>query len=233
MFINYDLLFKKDLTFEDLNTLIQINQKEDILLEGKDFTKYEDLNLVTYVKTPKEKHLSIRLSKNGKAFLDALSTKGLTEDISNLTEDLIGLYDSYSKETGNHLEIQKRLVWFIEETGFGPKAVKNAVEQYLTDSGDYTMRLDNLIWKGQSLAFSIHFNLKDSKLFDIITKQFNMPKNFLINQNKTVEETWVWDICKLKIPKKLPSELYMTGAYKTEAIFQDDMRARLKEMMGM
>ena len=157
MFINYDLLFKKEITFEELNTLLQINQKESILLEGKDFTRFEELGLVMYLKAPKEQSKSIRLSKSGKGFLDSLTTRGLTEEIGILAKEIAQLYEDESKEVGNFLEMQKRLIWFVEETGFGPKAIKDMVEKYIYDSGEWTLRLDNLIWKGQSLAFSIHY----------------------------------------------------------------------------
>lgn len=232
MFINYELLFKKNLTFEDLNTLIQINQKEGLLIQGKDLSKYEELDLITYLSAPKEKHLSVRLSKNGKAFLDALSTRGLTEDIGNLTKDLIQMYETESKETGNHLEIQKRLIWFIEETGFGPKAIKTVVDNYLSSSGDYTMRLDNLIWKGQSLAFSVHFHLKDSRLFDLFTKNYNLPTHFFINPTRSKEEQWLWDLSQLDIPKRVAPELYFTGAYKTDQEFQNKVKALLQEKIN-
>jgi hypothetical protein len=228
MFINYRLLFQKELTFEDLNTLIQINQKESALLEGKDFSKYEKLDLITFLKNEKEPHIGVRLSKNGKAFLDALSTKGLTDDIGELVTDLIKLYDYHSKETGNHLEIQKRLIWFIEETGFGPNAIKKVVEDYV-DGNDFVMRLDNLVWKGQSLAFSIHYNLKDSRLFELITKKFNLPTGFFVNPTRSKEDQWLWDLSQLELPKKAKPELYFTGSYKTDKEFQDKVKALLQE----
>lgn len=231
MFINFDLLFKKGLDFEDLGTLLQINQKESILLEGKDFTKFEELKLVMYLKNSKEKHISIRLSKEGKGFLDALSTKGLTEEIGILAKEIAKIYEDYGKDSGNFLEFQKRLIWFIEETGFGPKAIKDVIEKYVIDSGDWTLRLDNLVWKGQSIAFSVHYNLKDSKLFDLVIKQYNLLPNFFINPTRSAEEIWLQEISKIVIPKKLPEDLYFTGNYKSDKEIQDKLKKKFQGLL--
>jgi hypothetical protein len=232
MYINYELLFKKNLTLLDLDLLIKVNQKEGVLLEGVDFSKYEELGLVTFLKAPKEPHLSVRLTKNGKAFLDALCTKDLTQDIGDLTKELIALYEYDGKETGNALEVQKRLVWFIQETGFGPQAIKTVVENYISSSGEYTMRLDNLIWKGQSLAFSIHFHLKESRLFELFTKTYNLPTHFFISPTRSSEDQWLWDLSQLKIPKKANSDFYFTGSAKGDQEFQDKIKKVLKEKIN-
>ena len=226
MYINYDLLFKKGLTAEDYHTLIQINQKEHLLLEGKDLSKYEELNLVDHVKG-EEKYKTARLTKNGRVFLDSLSTKGFTDEVGTLLKKLSDTYESYSKDTGNLLEVRNRLIWFIESTGFGPKAIFNAVDEYLTNSGDYTMNLDNLIWRAPSKAFSIHYNLKDSKLFDLISKQFNFTITFFLEDRTSVEDRWLQAVSQLEIPKRLTDKsLYFTGDYKTEVDFQK----RLKQL---
>lgn len=232
MYINYELLFKKDLTFDDLNVLFQINQKETVLLESMDFSKYENLGLVSYLSAPKAKHLSVRLSKEGKAFLDMLCTKGYTEEIGGLLTELMELYKYHSQETGNHLAIQTRLIWFIETTGFGPTAIKKVITQYLEHSDEYRLRLDNLIWKPASLAFSVHPTLKDSKLFELITKTFNLPINYYINQNRNAEENWLWDTSQIKIPQRLGSEFYFTGSYKTDIEFQQKMKKKLQEKIS-
>lgn len=232
MYINYELLFKKGMTMDDLDILFKINQKESVLLEHEDFSKFEALKLVTYLSTPKAKHISIRLSKEGKVFMDSLLTKGFTEEIGGLVDDLVKLYDDNSKETGNHLEIQKRLIWFVEETGFGPNAIKKVVDQYLSDSGDYTMRLDNLIWKPASVAFSVHPVLKDSRLFELITKTFKLPINYYINQNRSAEENWLWDVSQMKIPQRLDSEYYFTGSAKGDKAFQDKLKKMLQDKIN-
>ena len=231
MYINYELMFKKGISLEELNTLIQINQKEGKLLEGKDFSRFEELNLVTYVKPVKDIYNSVRLSKNGKTFLDALTTKGFTEEVGNLLKKLTELYELSNKDTGNLLEVRKRLIWFIEETGFSEKVIYNAVDTYLTDNSEYTMNLDNLLWRAPSKAFSVHYNLKDSRLFDIISKQFRLPITFFVKDSITVEETWLRAISHLNIPKKLDNSLYFTGSYKTELEFQQMLKVKLAEKM--
>lgn len=233
MYINYELLFKKNLTIDDLDILFKINQKESVLLEHEDFSKFENLKLISYLKAPKAKHLSIRLSKEGKAFMDSLLTRGFTEEIGGLIDELMQLYNDNSKETGNHLEIQRRMIWFIEETGFGPIAIKKVIDQYLSDSGDYTMRLDNLIWKPASVAFSVHPVLKDSRLFELITKTFNIPIHYYINQNRSVEECWLWDVSQIKIPQRLDSEYYFTGSAKGDQAFQDKLKKMLQDKINI
>lgn len=217
---------------DDLDILFKINQKEGLLLENEDFSKFEDLDLITYLNAPKAKHLSVRLSKQGKVFLDSLLTKGFTEEIGGLLEELMEMYKNEGKETGNHLEIQNRLIWFVETTGFGPNAIKKVIDQYLSDSGEYTMRLDNLLWKPASLAFSVHPTLKDSKLFDMITKTFNLPINYYVNQNRSAEENWLWDVSQMKIPQRLDSEYYFTGSAKGDKEFQDKLKKMLQNKIN-
>lgn len=217
---------------DDLDILFKINQKEGLLLENEDFSKFENLDLITYLNAPKAKHLSVRLSKQGKVFLDSLLTKGFTEEIGGLLEELMEMYKNEGKETGNHLEIQNRLIWFVETTGFGPNAIKKVIDQYLSDSGDYTMRLDNLLWKPASLAFSVHPTLKDSKLFDMITKTFKLPINYYVNQNRSTEENWLWDVSQMKIPQRLDSEYYFTGSAKSDKAFQDKLKKMLQDKIN-
>ena len=231
MYVNYELMFKKGISIEELSTLLQINQGESLLLEGKDFSKFEEMNLITYVKTSKLTHESVRLSKNGKIFLDALTTKGFNDEVGELLTKLVNLYESSSKVTGNQLEIRKRLIWFIAETGFSTRVIYNAVDNYLTENSEYTMNLDNLIWRAPSKAFSVHYNLKDSRLFDMISKQFRLPIAFFVRDKVTVEEEWLRAISFLKIPKKLSNDLYFTGNYKTELEFQQKLKALLSEKM--
>lgn len=216
MYINYKLMHEKGILASELFTLVMINQKEAIYLKEIPFDSLEEDGLISYIKGSGTKEERVRLSPNGKALLTALTTQGISKDALQLSQDLVDLYSDYNKESGNLIEIRDRISWFLNETGFSPKVVKDVVEDYITNSGEYTMRLDNLIWKPQSSAFSVNFNLSDSRLFEIIRKKFNLPIMFYLKSNdkRKVKDVWLYDIMKLKVPTKLPDECYWTGSEK-------------------
>lgn len=209
-------MHEKGILMSELTTLIAINQKEAHILKDIPYEYLEEQGLIEFIKGGKTKEEKVRLSKNGKALLDGLTTNGATEEILSLVQELVTMYDSYGKETGNTLEVRDRLIWFIGATGFGVKAIKTTIEDYVSESGDYTLKLDNLIWKPQSSAFSINFNLSDSRLFDIIIKKFKLPINFFLkpSDKRTVKDNWLFDVMKLKVPSKLSDDMYWTGSEK-------------------
>lgn len=216
MYINFKLMHEKGIYLSELYILIAINQKEAFLVEKIPYEYFEEQGLIEFTKQGKTLEDKVRLSKNGKALLDALTTKGATEELLSTTQELVDIYEGYGKETGNILEIRNRLIWFVQATGFGLNAIKTMVEDYVSNSGDYTLRLDNLIWKPQSSAFSIHYSLSDSRLFDLIVKKYNLPVAFFLkpSDKRTARESWLFDIMKMKVPSKLPDEMYWTGSEK-------------------
>lgn len=226
MYINFKLIYEKNLTLVELMILIAINQREAILMKDIPFEYFEEQDWIIFIKGNGTKEERVRLSKNGKALLDALTTKGASEEVLTLTQNLVELYEYNGKEAGNTLEIRDRLIWFINATGVSDKVIQTCVEDYLTTSGDFTMRLDNLIWKPQSSAFSINYNLSDSRLFNIIMKKYNLPIQFFLkpSEKRTVKDTWLFDILKLKVPKGLSEEMYWTGTEKGDK----DALARIK-----
>lgn len=217
MYINFELMNKKGILMSELVTLIAINQKEAYLLKDIPFDSLEDDGLITFLKGPGSKEETVRLSKNGKALLDALTTRGASEELLELCQDLMDLYSFYGKEGGNILEVRDRLIWFIQATGFSPKVIKEEVESYLSKS-EFILRLDNLIWKPQSSAFSVNFNLSDSRLFELIRNRFSLPVTFYLkpSDKRKVGESWLFNIMKLKVPRGLPPEQYWTGSEKTD-----------------
>ena len=216
MYINYKLMFEKGILATELFTLIMINQKEAMYLKEIPFEYLEEQELITYIKGSGTKEERVRLSANGKALLTALTTRGISEESLQLAESLVELYSDYNKESGNLLEIRDRVSWFIDETGFSTKVIFNAVEDYVTNSGEYTMRLDNLFWKPQSTAYSTHYNLSDSRLFELIRKKYNLPVAFYLkpSEKRKVKDVWLYDVMKLKVPTKLPDSCYWTGSEK-------------------
>lgn len=214
MYINFKLLYQKGILITELITLLAIKQKEAYLLKDIPFEQLEKDGLIEYTKSGKAKEEKVRLSKNGSALLDALTTKEASEELLQTVKEIIEIYEDYGKDTGNTLEVRDRLISFVAATGFGLKVIKSTIEDYVSNSGDFTLRLDNLIWKPQSSAFSVHFSLSDSRLFDIIIKKYNLPINFFLkpSEKRTVKDAWLFDILKLKVPTKLPSEMYWTGS---------------------
>lgn len=229
MYINFKLMYEKGILMSELTTLLAINQKEAHLFQSIPFEYFEEQDLITYVKGSGPKEERVRLSANGKALLDALTTKDMSEELLNTVHELIEIYEHYGKETGNTLEIRDRLNWFVNATGFSLPVIKNMVEEYLSNKSDYIMRLDNLIWKPQSSAFSIHYNLSDSKLFDMIMRKYKLPINFFLkpSDKRRAKDTWLFDIMKLKVPRNLPEEFYWTGSEKTDK----EALARLKKLL--
>ena len=218
MYINFKLMYEKGILMSELVVLLAINQKEAYLLQSIPFEYLEEQEFVTYVKGTGPKEERVRLSPNGKALLDALTTKGMSEELLNTVHELIEIYEHYGKETGNTLEIRDRLNWFVNATGFSLPVIKNMVEEYLSNKSDFIMKLDNLIWKPQSSAFSVHYNLSDSKLFDMIMKKYKLPINFFLKptEKRKAKDIWLFDIMKLKVPNRLPEEYYWTGSEKTD-----------------
>lgn len=216
MYLNFKLMHEKGILMTELVTLIAIGQKEAYILKDIPFDYLEEQDFITYIKGSGTKEERVRLSPNGKALVDALTSRGVSEELLLLATDLTEMYEYYGKETGNLMEVKDRLTWFINTTGFSPKVVKNAVEDYLSNSGDYTLRLDNLLWKPQSTAYSVNFSLSDSRLFEIIRKKFNLPIHFYLKPStkRKTKDTWLFDIMKLKVPKGMTEECYWTGSYK-------------------
>ena len=215
-YINYKLLYEKSLSDADFHILQKIFQKEDILLEPfKDhFKQFKDLGLIQYLKGKENTIEGIRISKKGKEFITQLETMGYNDSIGMLVDKLIELYNTNNKHTGNKLEIQNRLIWFIAQTGFSSAVLFNSVEEYLLYNSEYTKSLENLIWTPSSKAFSIHKNLKDSKLYDFICTKYNLNASFFVEDKKGKEIQWLADIANLSVPKNLESENYFTGSYE-------------------
>lgn len=211
MYCNFKILIEKGLTNDDYINLIKISQREFVLLENVDFTKFEEMGLVTYLKG-KSGPENVRLTASGKALMQDINTPGMNEEIGELTESLMELYSSYNYDAGNPIDIKDKLVWFCTETNFSVGAVKTVVEEYLSRRSDYTMKLDNLIHKAQNV-FTVHKNLKDSKLFELFQKKYNLPLTYFLNPiGNTKKEVWLFDCSKLKIPSKLGPEFYWTGS---------------------
>ncbi|MDC7251013.1 MAG: hypothetical protein PQJ49_13955 [Sphaerochaetaceae bacterium] len=146
------------------------------------------------------------------------------DKIGALVDALIENYQTRNKHTGTKLEVQDRLIWFIAQTGFSTKVILSAVEEYLTLNSEYTKSLENLIWTPSSKAFSVHKNLKDSKLFDFICNKYKLNDTFIIENKGGKYVQWLHDVAMLEVPKKLPDEVYFTGSAQTDLEHSDKIK---------
>lgn len=204
-YINFTYLYEKGLTDQQFLVLQKIFQKDFLLIKNNDTDiKYLlEQNFIQYLSSDKGKNLleNLRVSKKGVNLLNNISEKDYTDEIGVLLKNLTDLYERENKYVGNSLEVRNRLIWFVAQTGFNSKTISNMVEEYLTENTEYTLSLENLIWKPQSKAFSVHKNIKDSKLYDLICKKYNLDYDFFlkdIDKNKTLK--WLKAVSLLPYP---------------------------------
>ena len=217
MYINFQQLARCNITQNELLLLVKISQKDSqfITAEDKDgvdkLLKEELVELTKQGKTIRER---LRVSKKGKQFLRNVETANYTDEIQYLEEKLVKLYEGYDKDIGLRADVKNRLTWFVSETGFRIDIIEKYVDLYLQETEHkYIKTLANLIWTPQSIAFSVKFNLKDSKLFDIICKNMNLQQSvFLDKRDKELE--YLFQYGTVKPPKGLDEDLYYTGSYK-------------------
>jgi hypothetical protein len=201
--------------------LQKIFQKETFLLTihctEMQLHKYEEMGLIQYNKNGGDIYDRVRISRKGKTLLSNLEKGEFSSEIAELCDKIINDYEVAEKHVGNRLEVQNRLTWFIYNTGFSTKVVGDAVEEYLIDNSEYTLSLENLLWKPPSKAFSVHMNLKDSKLYDILCNKYKLNHNFFTADKKFDRSTqWLFEVSKLKVPKKLQPEFYITGSFESD-----------------
>lgn len=212
MYINFERLLSSGMTADNLLHLIAIRQKEKMIIETIPTETIEMFREKEWVEGEK----TLKLAKKGTALLDQLETAGLTPEIRQLLSDLTDLYKSYGKDIGLSVkEAESRLIWFVSETNFRADVIKDTTLMYLEENPDYTMSLCNLIWKPQSTAFSVHKNLKDSKLFDLIATRFGFRTEPYFENKRTVEQRWLFAVSRLpNPPAKGDGEIYFTGSAK-------------------
>lgn len=207
MYINFNLLYQKGFSDDDFVLLQKIKQKE-ILPRNANIQKFEELELVEYLKIGE-----IRISKKGNAFLNDLEIVNYNDDIKEIVEKSIELYDNYKKPVGNKNDVKIRFAWFVGETGFSKEVILKEIEDYLlvTDM-KFIAKLDNLIWR-QPNVFSAHMSKKDSKLFDIIATKYKLNIDYFL-ETKNTEMDWLFKISQLHVPK---NSVYFVD-YKTDKI---------------
>lgn len=217
MYINFKQLLKCNLSDDEFLVLLKISQKDfDFITEKDEVTicKFLEMGLLERIKQCADLKTRLRISKKGKQFLRNIETANYTDEIQYLEEKLVKLYEGYDKDIGLRADVKNRLTWFVSETGFRIDIIEKYVDLYLQETEHkYIKTLANLIWTPQSIAFSVKFNLKDSKLFDIICKNMNLQQSvFLDKRDKELE--YLFQYGSVKPPKGLDEDLYYTGSYK-------------------
>lgn len=199
MYINIEQLALSGLKPVDLVNLLAIRQKDEFYLRG---IPDEDLEPITgngYAERIASGRL--KLTKKGESLLYAIETPGITAEISKTLSILLGMYGDAGREVGvSEREAESRLVWFMGNTNFRGKAVCEAVEEYLSSPTDKKMSLCNLIWRPPSIAFSVHKNLKDSKLFDLIARRYRLNAEAYFADRKGKELEWEFAVARLPNP---------------------------------
>ena len=219
MYINFEQLYKSDISESDFMLLVKVSQKNTELFKQEDIPTLErflDLGLVELIKQGKEFFEKLRISKKGKQFIRNIEVPKYSDEVQNLEKELVEMYEDYRKEIGLRADVKSRLTWFMAETGFRASIVKKYVDIYLTETDPkYIKNLSNLIWTPQSKAFSVTFSLKDSKLFDIICHHMGLQQNVFLDK-RDKELHYLFQYATVCPPKGLRKELYFTGDYQTD-----------------
>lgn len=216
MYINFEHMYTKGITDSQLMFLVKVSQKEYDLVD-KDSDSFQQLLDAGLIEVGK----IVKITTKGKNLLAQISTPNHSDEVAELTRELIELYESYGAEVDAELEVKNRLAWFVAETGFRPSVIKDAVENYLGSASKYRLALRNLIWNPPSKAFSITYSLRSSKLYDIICKEFGINPDTIIDMKNRVEFKWLRAISTVSIPR---GTVYFTESRESDLERQKEIR---------
>lgn len=208
MYINFEQLMSVGLTMDDIGYLLMIRQKDPMMgiIPTDKMDMYIERKFVEIMKNGKYK-----ITPRGGSALSLVETPGLTPEVEEIRDAAIRIYDSFGKDPGMIKEVERRMIWFVANTSFKKGPILDAVSSHLEGSGEYTMRLDNLIWK-PSNVYSAHMSLCDSKLFDIILKRYGLNSDPYFKENKDKEISWLYGVARLPRPgKRMRAEYTISG----------------------
>ena len=202
-------MFSHDITWEDVAYLCMIRQGDKLVSEipKEKIDDYLSKGLVE-----KLKNGNLRMTPRGGSLMTLIETPGLTPEIEALRDAAIRLYKKYDKETGILKEVEKRLCWFMSTTSFKGGPVMDAIKEHLDTRGDYTMRLDNLIWKPGNV-FQARMSLSESVLFDMIAKKYGLNSDAYLKENRNKEMAWLFAVAGLPDPPaRADASITLTGS---------------------
>lgn len=235
-YINFKMLYRKGLSDTDYMLLLKVHQKDFRLIQDEKKEVIDRLveeEFLTYLKKKEGDINSLRLTKKCSDFFRELETYEFDESVLVLEDRLIKLYELNNKTIGVKAKIRENLMWFISATGFGVEVVYKIVEDYVNDcinNQRNIMYLENLIWK-QPNVFSVRRSLKDSVLFDMISKRYGLGEAERFEDKKGATYDWVFGLSKLTPPKKMDKSLYMTGCYDGDVRFLKTIKKELIKLI--
>lgn len=218
-------MFSHGITMEDLGYLCMIRQG-DSLARTIEAGKIEEYLSKGYIE--RLKNGGIRMTPRGGSLMTLIETPGLTPEIEDIRDRAISLYNNFDKETGVLKEVEKRLCWFVSSTGFKMRPIIDAITFHLETRGDYTMRLDNLIWKPGNV-FQARMSLSESTLFDIIARKYGLNSNMYLKENRNKEMEWMFAVSRLpEPPARGDKDIFISGSSKGDK----ESILRIKNILG-
>jgi len=206
--MNFRYIYEHGLNDQEFMDLMKIHKKENDFVNEKSISTLEKLGLVK----------SGKITNKGKTFIQNAFLTKLTSEAEDLAHKLVDLYNQFDRKTGNFLEVKKRIAWFLDATMFNPEVIYNTIESYLNQNDKFVKNLDNLFWTPTSKAFSVHYKLSESPLFDMISKRYGLDQTKIERISKSKILKYMVDVVKLDIPKKgVP---YFTGSYEKDEKFR-------------
>lgn len=230
MYINFEQMMTSGLTMSDVGYLLMIRQKEEMasVIPKEKIDSYKASGYIELQKNGKWK-----ITPRGGSLLMLIETPGLTPEVEGIRDRIVGVYNDMGKDTGAIKEVEKRLIWFVANTNFKEEPIVRAVISHIDLKREYTMRLDNLIWK-PSNVYSVHMSLSESTLFDTIIKMYGMTSDLYLRENKNKELAWLFAVSRLPDPsKKIDKEYTITGDVKMDIERISDIKKELGRRLKM
>lgn len=217
MYLNFDLIYKQELTSEDIFNLLKLRQKETelVLWDSKSIKKLIAEEYIT------EKG---GLTKKTKELLLQLTTPPVDESITKFTEQLIEVYKNEGAALGNKIKLVNIVNWFVRTTGFKLESILETIQEYLQENREYTMQLNNLFWKPANV-FSVNYTLGESRLFNIMADKYRIDFDKIKSESGKVGYNYLKAVATLKIPKRAEADMYFTKSAKGDL----EAQARLKK----
>ena len=168
MYVNFNLLKRSGLNASELLLLQGIKQKEYSLF-SKATKTLKKLEEEGWLKTVgKKTSVDYRLDKKAKTFLRDMEIADISGESKYLAQSLISLYEDKGIKITNKKKIVELCSWFLSEIEIEIDVIISVVADYLnTTETKYTSKLDNLLWKGDSV-WANNWNLSQSKLYGML-----------------------------------------------------------------
>lgn len=214
MYINFEQMMTSGLTMSDVGYLLMIRQKEE-MASSIPQERLDSYRASGYIEP--QKNGKWKITPRGGSLLTLIETPGLTPDVEEIRDRIIGVYNDAGKDTGAIKEVERRLIWFVANTNFKEEPIVRAVISHLDLKREYAMRLDNLIWK-PSNVYSVRMSLSESILFDTIIRMYGMTSDLYLREGKNKELAWLFAVSRLPDPpRRMSSEYSITGDAKTDS----------------